>query len=230
VATEVENLPSMSYAELYHLEWFKRILGMGARLRTLFLVRHAETAWNQENRYQGQTDIPLNESGRESARRLRVRLQRRPQLFDPKTTAIVSSDLLRAKESAELAFSADNREIHLDPDLRELRYGIFEGCSRDEVAKKFSEQYKRFSEDPDFAVEGGEARSALQARAVQAIRRWLERLPHRNLVIVTHGGVLRQLMQFALGDGEMPTHVRFSNLSVHLVSVEPSEWTYAGSL
>jgi broad specificity phosphatase PhoE len=203
---------------------------MGTRLRTLFLVRHAETAWNIEHRYQGQTDVPLCESGRESARKLRQRLERRPQLFCPKTTAVISSDLSRARESAELAFFAPERPIHLEPDLRELRYGIFEGRSREEITKRFNDEYQRFLDDPDYAIEGGEARSALRDRAVAAIRRWLDRLPHPNLVVVTHGGVLRQLMQLALGDSEMPTHVRFNNLSVHLVSVEPAEWTYAGSL
>ncbi|MCC6810274.1 MAG: histidine phosphatase family protein [Deltaproteobacteria bacterium] len=199
-------------------------------MRTLFLVRHAETAWNLEHRYQGQTDVPLCDAGRDSAKKLRVRLQKRPQLFCAKTTAVVSSDLSRAKESAELAFATPERSIHLDPDLRELCYGIFEGRSRDEVAAQFSDVYQRFLDDPHYAVEGGEARATVRDRAVSAIRRWLDKLPHPNIVVVTHGGVLRQLMQLALGDGEMPTHVRFNNLAVHLVSVEPAEWTYAGSL
>jgi broad specificity phosphatase PhoE len=203
---------------------------MAARLRTLFLVRHAETAWNLEHRYQGQTDVPLCDLGRESARRLRKRLERRPQLFCPKTTAVIASDLARARESAEIAFSAPERPIHLEPDLRELRYGIFEGRSRDEIAARYADEYRRFLADPDYAVEGGEARAAVRKRAVTAVRRWLDKLPHPNLVLVTHGGVMRQLMQLALGDGEMPSNVRFANTAVHLVSVEPSEWTYAGSL
>lgn len=203
---------------------------MGPRLRTLFLVRHAETAWNLEHRYQGQTDIPLCDTGREAARRLRLKLEKRPRLFCNETTAVISSDLSRAKESAELAFSVADRPIHLEPDLRELRYGIFEGRSREEVTTEFKDEYERFLQDPHYAVKGGEARAAVQQRAVTAIRRWLDKLPHPNLVIMTHGGVLRQLMGLALGDGEMPSNVRFNNLSVHLVSVEPSEWTYAGSL
>lgn len=203
---------------------------MSERLRTLFLVRHAETAWNLEHRYQGQTDIPLCDLGRESARRLRTRLEKRPRLFCSQTTAVVSSDLSRARESAELAFATDGRKIHLDPELRELRYGIFEGRSREEIARELGDEWQRFMSDPDYAVKGGEARSAVRERALRAVRRWLEKLPQPNIVIVTHGGVLRQLLTFTLGEGEMPTQIRFTNLVVHLVSVEPAEWTYAGSL
>ncbi len=208
----------------------RREFGLGSRLRTLFVVRHAETAWNSENRYQGQVDIPLTDAGRDAARALRARLQQRPQLFDPLTTAVVTSDLSRARESAELAFSMPARDILIDKDLRELSYGIFEGLSRAEVAARFPEVYRRFLDDPDYAVEGGETRTAMRERVVRSIRRWLDTLPHQNLILVTHGGVLRQLMAITLGEGEMPTQLSFGNLAVHLVSVEDSGWQYAGSL
>lgn len=199
--------------------------------RTIYLVRHAETAWNKELRYQGQTDIPLNDEGRQQARELRERLfARRPILFDPAHAAVVSSDLSRARESAELAFACDNRTIHLEAGLRELRHGLFEGLSRQEIIARYPAEHERFVADPGYIVEGSEARLEARERAVAAVTRWLDKLPHPHLIVMTHGGILRQLMLRSMGDGEMPTHVSFRNLSVNVLSVEGDGWIYAGQL
>src|SRR5262249_28169987 len=96
--------------------------------RTLFLVRHGETLWNRERRFQGRTDIPLSDVGREQARALRRRLEENEgvaRLFDLEHTAILSSDLARARETAELAFAMAGRTILVDVRLGEYGFGVF---------------------------------------------------------------------------------------------------------
>jgi broad specificity phosphatase PhoE len=199
-------------------------------MRTLYLVRHAETAWNVAARYQGQTDIPLNEVGRSQAAVLRERLRHRSLLFDAAVSTVVTSDLRRAVESAEIAFAAPGREFHLEPRLRELSYGIFEGLTRDEIRAKHPEDFEKWNRDRTFVVPGSEARTAARARALDAVTHWLDRSMHEHLVVMTHGGILRQLLLHTFDDGEMPTHVSFSNLCVHTVHVEEGRWVYAGAL
>ncbi len=199
-------------------------------MRTLYLVRHAVTDWNAEARYQGQTDVPLNDLGRAQAQSLRERLSRRAVLYDAEVCAVVSSDLQRARESAEIAFAVPGRTLHLDPELRELRYGVFEGLSRDEIRERHGEAFARFTRDLAFATEGGESRADGRRRALRAIETWLERLPQPHLVIMTHGGILRQLLLHTFDDGELPTQLNFSNLCVHSVHVDATGWTYAGAI
>src|SRR6185295_15568243 len=102
--------------------------------RTLLLVRHGETAWNREGRFQGHTDVPLSDLGRSQARALRARLEAgaHAHLFDDEHTAIVSSDLRRAHETAEIAFGRPGRTLHVRRELREFCYGVFEGFTRTE--------------------------------------------------------------------------------------------------
>jgi len=199
-------------------------------MRTLYLVRHAETAWNVDMRYQGQTDIPLNDAGRKQAGELRARIERRKVLFDPTLTAVITSDLSRARESAEIAFLVPGREHILEPGLRELSYGKFEGLSREEIKHNHAEEFARFSRDQSFVIEGGEARATGRTRAIEAIERALRTLPHGNVVAMTHGGIIRQLLLHTFQDGELPTHIGFGNMSIHSIHIDEQGWTYAGSI
>src|SRR5262245_40591699 len=118
--------------------------------RTLVLVRHGETVWNREGRFQGQTDMELREVGRGQAsgvgtrvegvqaRALRARLEAsHPHLFDEVHTAIMTSDLRRARETAEIAFGFAGRTLHVRRELREFCYGVFEGKTRREIDERF---------------------------------------------------------------------------------------------
>ena len=126
--------------------------------RVLYLARHGETDWNAESRWQGQTDVPLNDRGREQALDLAGRLR------GAGLRAVASSDLARARVTAEIVAGALGLAVDLvDPDLRERGYGCFEGLTRAEVAERFPDVWARHVADPGPAIPGGESRDELLA-------------------------------------------------------------------
>lgn len=207
-------------------------------MRHLVLVRHGETPWNAEGRFQGQTDIALNEAGRAQARGLRTRLEADPAhraLFDPARCAVVSSDLARAVETADIAFGVPGRAILREPRLREMRYGVFEGLTRAEILRDHGPTWQRWIASHDehglhYALEGGESRADVRARAREALVSWMDREPHEYVVVLTHGGVLRQLLGVCEGGGPS-RDVFLGNVCVHGVAVpRPGQWAYRGAL
>lgn len=201
--------------------------------RTLLLVRHGETAWNREGRFQGQLDIPLSDVGRAQARALRARLEvgEHAHLFDDAHTAIVTSDLSRAHETAHIVFGGTGRTIHVRRELRELCYGVFEGLTRSEIDERFPGALTAWLQgDRASAIEGGESRVALHARAHAAVAGFLDEVPHRCVVVVAHGGVMRQLLSSCFTTREDLRALDFGNAAAHLVRVVPPSWSYAGKL
>jgi broad specificity phosphatase PhoE len=146
---------------------------------TLLLVRHGETDWNADGRLQGQTDRPLSDFGRRQARQLAA------DLADEELEAIYSSDLARARETAEIVGEQLRLAVVLDPDLREKDWGTWEGLTaveRDRV---------------EFV---GESTEAHQERMLRALRRISERHPgDGRVLVVTHGGSMRRVQTAALG-------------------------------
>jgi probable phosphoglycerate mutase len=163
---------------------------------TLYLVRHGETDWNKESRYQGQRDIPLNETGRAQARRHgEVLKSRMPGLA---TADFVSSPLARAVETMQLlrtALELDASRYRTDRDLIELSYGHWEGELASELQSADPMGVAAKAADPfGWRPTGGESYSDLQTR----IAVWLEKLD-RDTVAVTHGGVSRVARGALLG-------------------------------
>jgi broad specificity phosphatase PhoE len=139
---------------------------------TLLLVRHGETDWNAEGRLQGHTDRPLNDYGRKQAKELAQRLA------GEGADAIYASDLVRAKETAEIVGERLGLTVVVDPDLREKDWGTWEGLTGDErVAVEFE----------------GETTEAHRDRVLGAARRIVARHPEQRVVVVTHGGSLRRI-------------------------------------
>jgi broad specificity phosphatase PhoE len=202
--------------------------------RTLFLVRHGETAWNREGRFQGHSDIPLSDLGRSQARALRARLEAagdHAHLFDDAHTAVVSSDLLRARETAELAFGRAGRTLHVRRELREFCYGVFEGYTRHEIDERYPGAMAAWLHgDRSAAVQGGESRAAVSDRAHAAIQAFLASVPQRYVVVVGHGGVMRQLLASCFADRGEPRNLSFSNTAMHAIRVEPGAWSYGGQI
>jgi 2,3-bisphosphoglycerate-dependent phosphoglycerate mutase len=148
-------------------------------MTTLLLVRHGETDWNAEGRLQGHTDRPLSDYGRRQAQQLAGELE------DEELDAIYSSDLARARETAEIVGERLGLPVVLDPDLREKDWGTWEGLNaveRDRV---------------EFV---GETTEAHQERMLRALRRIAERHPgDGRVLVVTHGGSMRRVQTAAMG-------------------------------
>ena len=160
--------------------------------RHLLLARHGETDWNAAGRWQGHTDVPLNATGRAQALALAARLRAEG------VRAIATSDLCRARGTAEIVGEALGLEVHLvDGAQRERAYGAWEGLTRCECAARFPEEWARHVSDPRSPPPGGESADALLARVVPAVHRAAERLASPTL-LVTHGGVMRAFLAAAL--------------------------------
>lgn len=155
---------------------------------TLYLIRHGETDWNKAQRYQGQRDIPLNDTGRAQAARNGAVLRR--YLPHIETCDFVSSPLSRAIETMELlrgAMGLDPTLYRVSSDVRELHYGHWEGELASELPLTDPEGVAGKAADPfGWQPRGGESYGDLMRR----IRPWLESIV-RDTVAVTHGGVSR---------------------------------------
>ena len=152
-------------------------------MTTLLLARHGETDWNRERRLQGSSDTELNALGREQARKLAVELA--PVELD----AVYSSDLRRARETAEIVAATKNLEIRTDRDLRERSFGSWEGLTRDEIAERFGA-----------GRHDGESDETVRSRVLAAVRRIVAQQPQGNVLVVSHGGALNTLWHHASGE------------------------------
>jgi probable phosphoglycerate mutase len=157
-------------------------------LRHLLLARHGETDWNVAGRWQGHTDVPLNATGRAQAAALAERLRTLG------VAAVASSDLSRARHTAEIVAGALGLGVALvDPDLREQRFGRFEGLTPRECEARYPEEWARYVADRHAGPPGGESRAALLARVVRAVEGAASQLPGPAL-LVSHGGAIRALL------------------------------------
>jgi glucosyl-3-phosphoglycerate phosphatase len=157
-------------------------------LRRLVLWRHGQTAWNAEQRFQGHTDIGLDDVGRGQAERA-ARI-----LAGVAPAIIVSSDLLRAVETAAALRAVTGVEVRTDERLRETYGGAWQGKTIDEIRSTDAAAYDLWRADTaiDVRAGGGETRSELAERAVPAIMDALGLAPAgATVVVVSHGGTVR---------------------------------------
>lgn len=161
----------------------------------LWIFRHGQTDWNREGRIQGHLDIPLNDEGRGQAKRLIEPLK---QL---KIQGLLSSDLSRARETAEIVGSPLNLRVVTDERLREVHLGALQGLTKKEIEAKhgFDFRTKLKTEplsDSDVARLGSETGGQVLTRALEALFHHLDQNPdHSRIAVATHGGVLRHLIQ-----------------------------------
>ena len=162
----------------------------------LILIRHGETDWNRELRFQGHIDVPLNDMGHEQARRLGLRLAGEP------VQQLISSDLMRAQQTAAPAARQLGLEILTTVSLREQNFGIVEGMRADEIQARHPrawEDWLQFRED--HAMPEGESPRQFHARIIEALGRIATAHQGQKLLVVTHGGVLDMVWRTARGLG-----------------------------
>ncbi len=160
----------------------------------LCIVRHGETEWNATHRVQGQLDVPLNAAGRAQAQAVAR------SLAGERFCALYSSDLMRARATAESAARMLGLEPILDPALRERHYGIFESLTYAEVKQRYPEDYARFERrEPEYDFRTGESLRAFYERAVGCLTQIAARHPGGSVLVFTHGGILDKLYRFVTG-------------------------------
>jgi broad specificity phosphatase PhoE len=200
---------------------------MTAPALTVHLVRHGQTDWNAERRTQGWTDIPLNATGREQALAAAVELAERP------VGTVISSDLSRARETAEPIAARAGVPLALEPALRERGFGVAEGMRDAEIERDFRGHLDGRWSDPDFSFEGGESRRDVYERVGAYLTELLADPPAGELVLVSHGGALRVaraiLERIALEDLPHWDAMPFANGEVVTLEVTPTVPTGAQS-
>ena len=169
----------------------------------LYLVRHGETNWNRQKRIQGLTDIPLNDTGRDQAKATGTLLARR------RWDAVVSSPLSRARETANIIAVVLGLDEPTTMDaIVERNYGAAEGLNWGEVERDFP----RGTDVP-----GRESREQVSARVVPALIRLAEQRPGQALVVVSHGGAIRAVLEEVEPSA---SHGMITNGSVHSFRLE----------
>lgn len=159
---------------------------------TLVLVRHGETDWNRENRFQGHADTSLNQEGRAQAHVLARELA--GQGFD----AVYSSPLKRAAETARIVASRLGLDLQLSAGLMEVDVGSWSGLTRDEIEVRFPDGYERWLEY-GHGWDNGETYDELGERVVSDLLRIAERHADELVLAVTHGGPIRSALAASAG-------------------------------
>lgn len=157
------------------------------------LVRHGETTWNAEGRYQGQTDVPLSGVGRWQARMLARRLARED------IDVIYASDLRRAWGTAEVIAATHGLPVRAEPRLREIGFGAWEGLTNREIEERAPEALAVWHDDPlNTAAPGGETLAQVAERVGSALDDITEGHSDETVLVVAHGGTLRLLLCLGL--------------------------------
>lgn len=157
---------------------------LNLRANRIILWRHGRTEYNLQQRFQGQIDIPLDAVGRSQAKSAATHLA----LEEP--TAVISSDLSRAAQTAQALAESVGLPVEIDAGLREIDAGAWEGMTRPEILAKWPDEYNAWRRGEFIRVGGGETRPELADRVAQAILDHAQK-HEGTIVIVSHGAALR---------------------------------------
>jgi len=160
--------------------------------RSFLCLRHGATDWNRQGRFQGRTDNPLNEDGIAQAHAAARRLQSAPP------DRIVSSPLVRAVKTAEIAAAAFAQAVAIDQDIVECDFGSLEGQSIEEAMQRH--RIAKMADLVSILPADGEAWTEVTERALRCVSRWLDRHPHAQILFVCHDGVMQAMAQALCGD------------------------------
>lgn len=162
----------------------------------LWLVRHGETDWNKAGRYQGQSDIPLNATGLEQARISAATLAHSGRTF----TAIYSSPLSRAAQTAAAAAQLLGLPVRSEPRLREIHQGAWQGMNYQQIVTEFKELMDETEADPiTRRAPGGESIGEVAERMAAAADEIANAHPHQSVLVFSHGLALATLVCQARG-------------------------------
>ena len=161
---------------------------------TLLAIRHGETQWNAEERYQGHGDSPLTETGRNQIIALSLRMQKIQ--FD----TLISSDLGRAQETASIIANYTGHSVETDSRIRERNYGILEGLTVPEIKTNYSEILNELNmNNPDYIIPEGESHQQHYQRNALFIKDLLNQKMGAKVALIIHGGVLDSIFRYVSG-------------------------------
>jgi len=159
---------------------------------TILLARHGESDWNRTKRWQGFADRPLTDLGRRQAMELAARLE------EIELDAVYSSELQRARATAEIVARSKHLDVQTVRDLREVDVGSWSGLTRAEAEARYPEAFARWLHG-DEGWEDGETYDQLGERVVRAVQRIAKERNGQRVLIVAHGGTIRAIHAAALG-------------------------------
>jgi len=178
-------------------------------MKRILLIRHGQTDWNVEGRWQGHLDQPLNATGMEQALALAEYLRGRP------LNAVYSSDLLRARVTAEQIAETHGLPVQTDPRWREQDLGVFQGLTTSEISGKYPEEMRQLRENYlDFAPPEAETRRIMQERAFAAYSDILAHETGTEVAVVSHGGTIRVLLYKFFGEEILHRSVHNTSISI----------------
>ncbi|CAM4490274.1 putative phosphoglycerate mutase [Paenibacillus endophyticus] len=175
----------------------------------IIFIRHGMTDWNYQRRAQGQSDIPLNEEGRNQARQLASRLKE--DMWD----LIFSSDLSRASETASIVAESIGLVVQTDRRLREMHKGVTEGTTLEERISKWGEQWESLS----LGIEKDE--SIIQ-RGSSFVSELLRNYSDKRILVVSHGALIGLTIKYFIPDINIDIH--FGNTSITKLNFINDEW------
>jgi broad specificity phosphatase PhoE len=158
----------------------------------LLLVRHGETDWNRDRRFQGHANPPLNATGRAQAHALAA------ELAGEGIELVYTSDLVRARETAEIVAARFDADVLLLRELREIDVGEWEGLTWPEIEERYPEGARSWRER-GYGWESGESYEQLGERVVAALTRIAADHPEERVLVVGHGGTIRATRAFIEG-------------------------------
>jgi len=186
----------------------------------LIIIRHGQTRWNIKSIRQGHLDSELTEEGIAQAKALGQRLARE------RFTALYSSDLGRAVETAKCIATVTGHEVVADARLRERHLGVFQGLSGDEIKEKFPQEYRLHrSIGAAYVIPGGESLVQQVERNVACLNDLGEKHAGESIVVVTHGGVVSGLFRHTLSiPFDAPRRFEFVNAGLNVFAYEEGHW------
>ncbi|MDQ2966963.1 MAG: histidine phosphatase family protein [Actinomycetota bacterium] len=161
-------------------------------MTTLLLVRHGETDWNRDGRWQGGSDTTLNDLGREQARSLADQL-------DGNIDVVYSSDLARARETAEILAAKLGLEVRVDPRLRERGFGSWEGLTTPEIEERFADSHRHWCAGEGAGADDAETFENFSTRVNDFLADVLRLHPGEEVLVISHGGSIRVIHALAAG-------------------------------
>lgn len=187
----------------------------------IILVRHGETIWNAEGRFQGQKDTPLSDIGQKQGKMLAQRLR------DIPIDLCISSSLQRAFNTCKMCADLHGLSVTTDDRLNEINHGEWEGMSAKDIEAKYTHKFNLWHTKPHLAImsSGAEMLEDVRSRAKQAFDEYVEKYPDKTLLVASHDAVNKALICDLMGMGlEHFWQIKQDNTCINVLEYKDGIW------